>query len=140
MAINKAQPHCWTVGKRKKIQRVACWGLNLGPTDYNSNAPWPLGHTAVKRKFKNWTFFSRFRTSKFQTIFQRRGKKTNRLNTFRFNLGSHEESRKSSFQQLDTSISQCLECCDDIHWGLIILKWDVTLVNYLIIFSTWILF
>ena len=26
---------------------VACWGLNPGSTDYNSNAPWPLGNTAV---------------------------------------------------------------------------------------------
>ena len=39
----------WTVTQlnteQTKIQRVT-W--NPGPTDYNSSAPWPLGHTAVK--------------------------------------------------------------------------------------------
>ena len=76
--------------------------------------PWPLGHTAVifehiyRENIKNWTFYSRFRTSKFQTIFQRRRKKTNKLNTItRFSI-FHKPTGFIKMDRLYVSLSQNL--------------------------------
>ena len=80
------QPQSWTLDKRKKYREQHGGGLNPEPTDYNPNAPWPLGHTAVKFEhiYRENLKIGRFIPVSELQSFKRfsSGGVRNRLNTF----------------------------------------------------------